>query len=176
MINYYFDNTNELKPYTHELEANTDTLPPDNALRIAPEFKEGFYPCAKNGEWVLIEDNRNKTVYNIDTKESITVDYLGKIREGFTLLEPFEFCKWDGKKWVLDEDAKNEHLIKNNQNLKNSLINEANEKIAIFHDIIDLDMQEADEEAQLKAWKKYRILLTRVDASDINAVFPDKPE
>ncbi len=37
-------------------------------------------------------------------------------------------------------------------------------------------MQEADEEAQLKQWKKYRILLTRVDASDINAVFPAKPE
>ncbi|MBI0060371.1 tail fiber assembly protein [Gilliamella sp. M0320] len=176
MINYYFDNTNALKPFTHQLEANNDTLPPDNALRIAPEFRDGYWPCEQNGAWILIEDNRNKTVYNIDTKESITVDYLGKIREGFTLLEPFEFCKWDGKKWVLDEDAKNEHLIKNNQNLKNSLINEANEKIAIFHDIIDLDMQEADEEAQLKAWKKYRILLTRVDASDINAVFPDKPE
>ncbi|WP_085163742.1 tail fiber assembly protein [Gilliamella bombi] len=175
MINYYFDNTNELRPFTHELDANNDTLPPDNALRIKPEFKNGFYPCEQNGEWVLVEDNREKTVYNTKTKESSTVDYLGKIRDGFTLLEPFEFCKWDGKKWVLDEDAKNEHLIKNNQNLKNSLINEANEKIAVLQDIIDLDMQEANEEAQLKQWKKYRILLTRVDASDINAVFPQKP-
>ncbi|WP_167370061.1 hypothetical protein [Gilliamella bombi] len=39
MINYYFDNKNELRPFTHELEANDDTLSPDNALRIAPEFK-----------------------------------------------------------------------------------------------------------------------------------------
>ncbi|OCG35751.1 MULTISPECIES: tail fiber assembly protein [unclassified Gilliamella] len=178
MINYYFDNTNELKPFTHELEANDDTLPPDNALRIAPEFKNGYCPCEQNGKWVLVEDHREKTVYNIDTKSAEKIDYLGKIKDGFTLLEPFEFCKWDikAKKWVLDEDAKNEHLIKNNQNLKNSLINEANEKIAILQDIIDLDMQEADEEAQLKSWKKYRILLTRVDASDINAIFPAKPE
>ncbi|OCG48804.1 hypothetical protein A9G35_01110 [Gilliamella sp. Choc5-1] len=50
----------------------------------------------------------------------------------------------------LDEDAKNEHLIKMNQALKIALINEANEKIAILQDIIDLDMQESDEEAQLK--------------------------
>jgi hypothetical protein len=63
-----------------------------------------------------------------------------------------------------------------NQALKIALINEANEKIAILQDIIDLDMQESDEEAQLKAWKKYRILVTRVDASDVNAVFPKKPQ
>jgi hypothetical protein len=176
MINYYFDTTKELKPYTHSLEANDDTLPPDNALRIAPSFKEGYWPCEQNSKWILIEDNRNKTVYNIDTKESSTVDYLGKIKDGFTLLEPFEFCKWSGKKWILDEDAKNEHLIKTNQALKIALINEANEKIAILQDIIDLDMQESDEEAQLKQWKKYRILVTRVDASDVNAVFPKKPQ
>ncbi|MWN91389.1 tail fiber assembly protein [Gilliamella sp. Pra-s65] len=178
MINYYFDNANELRPFTHELEANDDTLPPDNALRIAPEFKDGYWTCEQNGAWILIEDNRNKTVYNIDTKESSVVDYLGKIKKGYTQLEPFEFCKWDikAKKWVLDEDAKNEHLIKNNQNLKNSLINEANEKIAVLQDIIDLEMQESDEEARLKAWKKYRILVTRVDASDVNAVFPEKPQ
>ena len=176
MINYYFDNTNELKPFTHQLDANNDTLPPDNALRIAPEFRDGYWPCEQNGAWILIEDNRNKTVYNIETKEAEKIDYLGKIRDGFTLLKPFEFCTWNGEKWILDEDAKNEHLIKNNQNLKNSLINEASEKIAVLQDIIDLDMQETDEEQQLKQWKKYRILLTRVDASDINAVFPAKPE
>lgn len=177
MINYYFDNTNELRPFTHELDANNDTLPPDNALRIAPEFKKGYWPCEKNGKWILVEDHREKMVYNIETKEAKKIDYLGDIKDGYTLIEPFEFCKWDieAKKWVLDEDAKNEHLIKNNQNLKNSLINEANEKIAVLQDIIDLDMQEANEEAQLKQWKKYRILLTRVDASDINAVFPQKP-
>jgi len=63
-----------------------------------------------------------------------------------------------------------------NQSIKTALINEANEKIAVLQDIIDLDMQESNEEEQLKQWKKYRILVTRVDASDINAVFPAKPE
>jgi hypothetical protein len=176
MINYYFDNTNEVKPFTHELEANSDTLPPDNALRIAPKFKNGYWPCMQNGAWTLVEDNRGKTVYNIETKEAEKIDYFGAIKDDFTALEPFEFCKWDGEKWVLDNDAKNDSIIKNNQSLKNALLNDANEKIAILQDIIDLDMQESDEEAQLKAWKKYRILLTRVDASDVNAVFPEKPQ
>ena len=54
----------------------------------------------KNGTWVLVEDHRDKTVYNIETKESFKIDYLGEIKEGFTLLEPLQFSTWNGKKWV----------------------------------------------------------------------------
>ena len=180
MINYYFNNQfdkeNKFRPYTHSLEANDDTLPPDNALRIAPEKKDGFIPCEQDGKWIQVEDNREKTAYNIETKEAVEIDYLGQIKEGFTLLKPFEFCKWSGEEWVHDEEAEKEQMIKNNQALRNALLNEANDKIAILQDIIDLDMQENDEEAQLKKWKKYRILLTRLDTSDINVVFPIKPQ
>lgn len=90
---------------------------------------------------------------------------------------PAIFYKWNGKtkKWVKDKEAENAAAIAQNQTMKNSLINEANDKIVLLQDIIDLDMQEADEEVQLKKWKKYRILLTRIDTSDIKAVFPDKP-
>lgn len=53
MINYYFNNEfdkeNKYRPYTHELEANDDTLPPDNALRVAPPEKYGFKACEQNG-------------------------------------------------------------------------------------------------------------------------------
>ena len=175
MINYYFDNTNEMKPYTHKLDANDDTLPPDNALRIAPEFKEGFHPCAKNGEWVLVEDHRDKTVYNIKTKESFKIDYLGEIKEGFTLLEPFQFSKWNGDNWILDEDEQNAFKIKQNKVLKTSLLNEANENISLLQDAIELDMAEDGDEKRLKAWKKYRVLLNKIDATDINVIFPEKP-
>ncbi|WP_294884411.1 tail fiber assembly protein [uncultured Gilliamella sp.] len=175
MINYYFDNTNELKPYTHQLDANDDTLPPDNALRVKPEFKEGFHPCEKNGEWIQIEDHRDKTVYNIETQEASKIEYLGSIKENFTQLEPFQFSKWNGKKWVLDEDEQNAFKIKQNKMLKNSLLNEANENISILQDAIDLNMSEDGDEEKLKAWKKYRILINRIDVSNIPLVFPEKP-
>lgn len=68
-----------------------------------------------------------------------------------------------------------EQIILQNQSIKTALISEANEKIAILQDVIDLDMQESNEDEQLKNWKKYRILLTRVDTSDINVTFPKKP-
>jgi hypothetical protein len=68
-----------------------------------------------------------------------------------------------------------DEIIEVNKSKKTTLINDANEKISILQDIIDLGMQESNEEQQLKQWKKYRVMLTRVDASDINAAFPQKP-
>lgn len=84
----------------------------------------------------------------------------------------------NGKLMLVDSEPialTNEQIVSQNKTIKNALISEANEKIAILQDIIDLDMQESNEEEQLKQWKKYRILLTRVDASDVNAAFPEKP-
>ena len=175
MINYYFDNTNALKPYTHQLDANDDTLSPDNALRIAPEFKEGFHPCEKNGTWVLVEDHRDEIVFDIETKESFKIDYLGEIKEGFTSLEPFQFSKWNGKKWILDEDEQNAFKIKLNKQLKESLLKEANIEIDILNDKIEFDEATDDDVAMLKKWKLYRINLKKLDATDINTIFPIKP-
>ena len=175
MINYYFDNTNEMRPYTHQLDATDDTLPPDNALRVKPQFKEGYCPCEKDGGWYLVEDHRDEIVYNIETKESSKIDYLGPIKTGFTLLIPFQFSKWDEEKWVLDENEQNAFKIKQNKAQKNLLLNEANENISILQDAIDFDMSENGDEEKLKAWKKYRILLNRIDATDINVIFPAHP-
>ena len=84
----------------------------------------------------------------------------------------------NGKLMLVDFEPikiSDEQILLQNQSRKTALIKDANEKIAIIQDVIDLDMQESNEEEQLKKWKKYRILLTRVDASDVNAVFPEKP-
>ncbi|QYN44512.1 tail fiber assembly protein [Gilliamella sp. ESL0441] len=175
MINYYFDNTNEFKPFTHELEANIDTLPPDNALRIPPEFKNGCWPCEQNGTWILVEDNRGKTVYNINTKESSTVDYLGKIKEGHTQLEPFEFCKWDGKKWILDEEEKRDFKIKKNVTIRDSLLNEANAEIEIINRAVKLHRASEEDKQRLNKLEIYTIDLYELDLNNIDVVFPDKP-
>ena len=100
------------------------------------------------------------------------------IRDGFTLLEPFEFCMWDKKtkNWVLDESQKNTAIIKKNESIKNLLLATSNEKITILQDIIELDMCESNESEQLKQWKKYRILVIRVDTNQIDVQWPEQPE
>jgi hypothetical protein len=67
-----------------------------------------------------------------------------------------------------------EKRILNNEK-KQQLMNEASKKIAILQDIIELDMQAANEEEQLKQWKKYRILLMRVDINQSDINWPEQP-
>lgn len=45
------------------------------------------------------------------------------------------------------------------------LLSEASEAIAPLQDAVDLDMATPGEESALKEWKKYRVMLNRVDTS-----------
>lgn len=74
------------------------------------------------------------------------------------------------KKVLADEER-----IYINESKKQQLINEATQKITLLQDIIDLDMQESNEEELLKKWKKYRILITRVDVSSFDIQWPENP-
>ncbi|MBI0732212.1 tail fiber assembly protein [Escherichia coli] len=48
---------------------------------------------------------------------------------------------------------------------KNSLMQAANEHIAPLQDAVDLEIATEEEASLLAAWKKYRVLLNRVDTS-----------
>ncbi|EON1529044.1 tail fiber assembly protein, partial [Escherichia coli] len=48
---------------------------------------------------------------------------------------------------------------------KSALLTVANNAIAPLQDAVDLEMATDDEQALLLAWKKYRVLLNRVDTS-----------
>lgn len=92
--------------------------------------------------------------------------------------KPSMFHKWnnEARKWVEDVNERAQYFYEQNIITKNSLINEANIKISTLQDIIDLDMQESDEEMQLKLWRKYRIMLTRVDTDNTTDIeWPKKP-
>lgn len=69
-----------------------------------------------------------------------------------------------------------EQLIAESEQQKQSLLSEATGAISPLQDAVDLDMATDEESALLKEWKKYRVLLNRVDtlaAPDIE--FPEKP-
>jgi hypothetical protein len=80
-------------------------LTPANATTIATiGVKEDEVAIFDGEKWVVEKDYRNQKVYSIETQQEQKVDYIGDIKDGYTLLEPFENCKWDGKKWVGDID------------------------------------------------------------------------
>jgi len=67
-------------------------------------------------------------------------------------------------------------LIAQAEQQKANLISEASQTISILQDAVDLDMATDDEKTRLAAWKKYRVLLNRVDTSTApNITWPLKP-
>ena len=62
--------------------------------------KDGFLTVWDGSKWEYKENHLGKTIYSTETKESKTVDYVGEIQQGWTLLEPIEFGTWNGTAWV----------------------------------------------------------------------------
>ncbi len=57
---------------------------------------------------------------------------------------------------------------------KSALLSKAAEVIAPLQDAIDLDEATSKEIADLKVWKKYRVLVNRVDVT--NPEWPEEPQ
>lgn len=64
-----------------------------------------------------------------------------------------------------DPEIPKEELVAQANQQKASLTSEASQTISILQDAVDLDMATDEEKTQLTAWKKYRVLLSRVDTS-----------
>lgn len=87
------------------LEKGKYLIPANATIKEPLVNEENFVICFNETkqEWEYIEDNRGKTIYSTTTKEVSMVDYLGTIKEGFTLLVPTEFDKWENNSWIVDE-------------------------------------------------------------------------
>lgn len=77
----------------------------------------------------------------------------------------------------LNPPISKEQIIAEAEQQKQALLAEANNAILPLQDAVDLEMATDEEVAQLTAWKKYRVLLNRVDTSTApNIDWPQKPE
>ncbi len=145
-----------------------------------PAASDGFVAVFnyESEKWSLVEDHRGKTVYDINTGKAITISQLGKLPDDVVSIAPEgHFVKWDGKKWVHDTDAEKTAQITQATQQKESLLTLATSKIGPLQDAVDLGIATDAETALLQAWKKYRVLINRVqpeDAPDIN--WPEVPD
>ncbi|EAV5238234.1 tail fiber assembly protein [Salmonella enterica] len=157
-----------IPPHTG-LPANcTDIAPPDIPSSHIAVFD------AETQTWSLQEDHRGETVYDTTTGNQMYISEPGPLPENATSVSPGgEYQKWDSKAkvWVKDEAAEKAAQLRQAEETKNRLLQIASEKIAPLQDAVDLDISTDDEKAQLGEWKKYRVLVNRVDTSN-----PDWPE
>ncbi|HIB0429721.1 TPA: tail fiber assembly protein, partial [Escherichia coli] len=142
---------------------------PANSTDIAPpDIPAGFVAVFNSDEssWHLFEDHRGKTVYDVASGDELFISELGPLPENVTWLSPEgEFQKWNGTAWVKDTEAEKLFRIREAEETKNNLMQVASEHIAPLQDAADLEIATEEETSLLEAWKKYRVLLNRVDTS-----------
>ncbi|WP_213239649.1 tail fiber assembly protein [Citrobacter braakii] len=150
----------------------TDIEPPEAVAGKVAVFDD------ETKSWSLVEDHRGKTVFDTETGNAVYVSDLGALPANTTSLAPDgQYMKWNGSEWVKDDEAEKAANIADAQNTKAMLMQEANNAIALLQDAVELDMATDDDVQLLTAWKKYRVLLSRVkpeEAPNIN--WPEKPE
>lgn len=68
-------------------------------------------------------------------------------------------------------------LVAQAEDKRSVLMEEANASITPLQDAADLDIATDEEMESLRAWKRYRVLLNRIDTSKVPDIeWPDKPE
>ncbi|EMJ2842327.1 tail fiber assembly protein [Salmonella enterica] len=154
-----------IPPHTG-LPANcTDIAPPDIPSSHIAVFD------AETQTWSLQEDYRGETVYDTTTGNQVYISEPGPLPENVTSVSPGgEYQKWDGKAWVKDEAAEAAARLREAEGTKSRLLLMASGKIAPLQDAVDLDEATDKEKASLLAWRKYRVLVSRVDTTN-----PDWP-
>lgn len=133
-----------------------------------PEIPEGFAGVFdhESGEWSVLEDHRGLTVYRTDSGTAMRITELGPLPDGVTKLAPGgSYQAWDGSQWVADPDAEKQAQIRDAESMKKTLMQAAGETISTLQDAVELDLATDDETTQLEQWKKYRVLLNRIDTS-----------
>ena len=178
VITYNVDAKGEL------LQATYQYLPvgvglPANAYLDAPKSVKDNQAIIHDGQqWTYPKDLRGTIIYSTETGAEITMQEVGEIPDGYTALKPTsEFDSWNGEKWVLDTEKQHQYNIDVATSRKKQLLSEANEQISYLQDAIDADIATDEEKTLFAEWKKYRILINRIDVNQSpNINYPYKPQ
>ncbi|NHB87106.1 tail fiber assembly protein, partial [Photorhabdus tasmaniensis] len=116
--------------------------------------------------WEILPDYRGKTAYDTQTRAATEISEIGELPDTLTFKKPpTDFDKWNGKEWVVDKDLLKSHQIDEAKQQQAALLRQANETLSLLQDSVDLEVATDSEKAALLEWKKYRVLLTRVDVN-----------
>ncbi|WES88047.1 tail fiber assembly protein [Dickeya fangzhongdai] len=147
--------------YPEDIEYG-DTLPTD-AVTITDEQYAEFFSALNT------------------TAGNFVVIYLDGEVLKISNVRPDVYHTWDSGSlaWVLTDAAQQQQKADHVAAAvlqKSRLLDDVTKKIAPLQDAVDLDMATDTETAQLTKWKKYRVLLNRVDTSTApDITWPDKP-
>ncbi|QXB04708.1 tail fiber assembly protein [Providencia rettgeri] len=156
---------------------------PDFVLVLEDEEGNDWYALQKNFKEdtlkILFNDENRVVSYSFDVS-SLTPTNLSAAEIPQEKIPDDFFTNTTGYKFIDNEIKPVIHTYEEEVAIANSkkqtLLSEANSIIATLQDAVDLGMATDEEKAQLIAWKKYRVLLNRVDTSlALDIDWPEKP-
>ncbi|WP_118984363.1 tail fiber assembly protein [Photorhabdus sp. CRCIA-P01] len=153
-----------------------------DAYHDAPELPSSDDKAIRRSEdrsrWEIVPDYRGKIAYDTLTREPIKITEIGELQDTLTFKRPdTDYDRWNGKEWVVDKDLLKSHQINEAKQKQAALLQQANETLSLLQDSVDLEVATDAEKAALLEWKKYRVLLSRVDISQApNVEWPEVPK
>lgn len=163
---------------TYEVRIFSGTgIPGFSTLSLAPAKESGYAYCWNGSSWEKVIDLRNSIAYEKSTGTQVTVKTLGPLDDSLTVIPPStDYDTWNGSAWETDKDAQNAATIATAQLTRSALLTTANAEISWRQDAVDAGIATAGETAALAEWKKYRVLLMRVDTSKAPVIeWPTQP-
>ncbi|CAB5587809.1 Caudovirales tail fibre assembly protein [Providencia rettgeri] len=130
----------------------------------------------KDEQYVIAQtefDNIESEYQPLKLEYSETLPVIFEIRENIKVMKKMSAKEVDT---YLNPPVSKEQLIQEAEQRKQSLLTEAAEVIAPLQYAVDLNMATEEEKVSLTAWKKYSVLLNRVDTStEPDIEWPVKP-
>lgn len=153
-------------------------IPGLSTLRPAPMVQPQEIAVFAENQWVVNPDFRKETVYSTATGEPSFVDYIGAIRDGFTLTAPgTPYDAWNGSAWVTDADALRISQITAAEQKRETLLAHANAITADWRTELALGIIDDEDKAKLTVWMQHIKAVKAVDVSTAPEVsWPDEPE
>ncbi|WP_350306265.1 tail fiber assembly protein [Photorhabdus viridis] len=154
---------------------------PASSYSDAPKLPESDSMAVRRSKdenyWEIVPDHRGKVAYNTQDRAQQEVTELGELPETMTFKQPTtDFDKWDGKQWVTDKKALKTSQIEQAEQQRATLRQHANEAITFLQYAVDTELASEEEKALLLEWKKYLVLLSRVDVSSVPEIsWPEEP-
>lgn len=138
---------------------------PEWAVTEAPPVAEpGHVVFHTGGTWQQIEDRSGQTYYTADGRRQVIPDAYFVLPADCTFIEPASpWDRWNGEQWVTDTDAQQRAAIEQAAQTRQLLRQQADQRIELLNDAAEAGIGEEGDDQRLANWKKYRVLLSRVD-------------
>ncbi|AOZ48893.1 tail fiber assembly protein [Chromobacterium vaccinii] len=143
-----------------------EAMPPAAAAGSAAAFRanDGTVPAAAaGGNWRVLPDWRGVPLWSTSTAQRV-VAALGDTPAslGATELEPPPFGVWNGRGWVVDAAALQAAQKTSAEAEVAFRRSQADAAVVPLQDAADLGIATTAETELLTAWRRYRVLLSRV--------------